>query len=75
MKRHWLLLMVGALLCTGALLTGCGESSGGGDKMATSEGKMSAMDPMADGKMAEGKMDGGKMETGKMDGGKMDSGK
>ena len=74
MKRHLLLLVAGVVLGTGMLLTGCSESPGGGDKMATSESKMEG-GKMEGSNMENGKMDGGKMDSGKMEGGKMEGGK
>jgi len=54
------------LLGVCVFVTGCGESSTGGEKMGmsdakTSDGKMSAMDKMSDDKMSDGKMGDEKM--------------
>lgn len=54
------------LLGVCVFVTGCNQSSVGSDKMGMSDGKMSAMDKMADDKMASGKM--APMSDGKMAG-------
>ena len=56
------------LLSVCFFVTGCGQSTVGGDKMGMSDGKMSAMDKMGEDKMADGKMADGKMDDGKMAG-------
>lgn len=59
------------LLGVCAFVTGCNQSSVGSDKKGMSDGKMSAMDKMADDKMAGEKMDamsGSKISDGKMSG-------
>jgi uncharacterized protein involved in copper resistance len=61
------------LLGVCVFVTGCGSGTGGGEKMGMSDGKMSAMDKMADTKMSDGKMDDTKMD--KMSDGKMADGK